>query len=56
MDSGLAIALQQEEKGPSVDLLPQVGASTRLMSVRCSGLSLFVGLSFTPSYTKHRRW
>lgn len=24
MDSGLATALQQEEKGPSVDLIPQV--------------------------------
>lgn len=35
MDSGLAIALQQEETGPSVDLLPQVGVSTRLMSERC---------------------
>lgn len=34
MDSGLAVALQQEEKGPSVDLLPQVGASTRSIFVR----------------------
>lgn len=34
MDSGLAITLELEEKGPSVDLLPQVGVSTRSNACR----------------------
>lgn len=29
MDSGLAAALEQEEKGHSVDLIPQVSVNTR---------------------------
>lgn len=33
MDSGLAAALEQEEKGYAVDLIPQVGVNTHLRRV-----------------------